>query len=296
MTNTDVKSKLNGIFTALVTPMKGGNVDMPAFEAHLERQLAAGVHGVSPVATTGESATLDAKETDDLITATVKRVDGKAFVMVGAGANSTRATIEKGRRAADLGADGLLVVVPYYNRPTQAGIYEHFAAVAQSTKLPVMLYNVPGRTGTDMSVATCARLVKDVPNIVGIKEASGKAERIAELRIACGDNIAILTGDDNLCLPALAVGANGVYSVASNLIPEEMLKLYRLWAEGKPDAALAQYRRMYRLLDDLFIESNPVPVKAALASRGLMEAEVRAPLVLLSDASWQRLEQTLGQF
>lgn len=291
-----IRSKLSGIFTALVSPMKAGQIDMPAFEAHLDRQLEAGVNGVSPIGTTGEASTLTDWETETLIKATVGRAKGRAFIMVGAGANSTRVAIEKARRAADLGADGVLVVVPYYNKPTQAGLKDHFALVAQAVSIPVMLYNVPGRTGVDLSVDSCAELFKEIPNIVAIKEASGRIERITELRLACGDDIAIMTGDDNLSWPALAVGADGVFSVASNVVPTEMLELYKNWKNGSGKDGLANYRKLYKLLEGLFIESNPVPVKAALAQRGFMQADVRAPLVPLSAESWKRLEPTLRRF
>jgi 4-hydroxy-tetrahydrodipicolinate synthase len=295
MLDTTVRRRLTGVFTALVSPMKGGEIDLPAFEAHLERQLDAGVNGVSPIGTTGEASTLSDAEADQLITTTVKRAAGRAFVMVGAGANATRVAIEKARRAADLGADGVLVVVPYYNKPTQAGIVDHFAAVAQAVRIPVMLYNVPGRTGIDLSVESCAKLFREVPNIVAIKEAGGRIERITELRLACGDDIAIMTGDDALVLPALAVGADGVYSVASNIIPAELLSLRDAWRENRAGEAQARFHKIYRLLEDLFIESNPVPVKAALAQRGHMQSDVRAPLASLSAASWKRLEQTLRE-
>jgi 4-hydroxy-tetrahydrodipicolinate synthase len=295
MSDKSIRQKLTGVFTALVSPMKNDKVDLPAFEAHLDRQLEAGVSGISPIGTTGEASTLSDSEAEALIAATVKRAAGRAFVMVGTGANSTRVAIEKAKRAADLGANGVLVVVPYYNKPTQAGIIGHFAAVAQAVSIPVMLYNVPGRTGVDLSVDSCVKLFREVPNIAGIKEASGRIERIAELRLACGDEVAIFTGDDNLCLPALAVGADGVYSVASNIIPGEMRALCDAWNDGRPQDALALYRRIYRLLEDLFVESNPVPVKAALAQRGFMQPDVRAPLAQLSAQNWKRLEQTLGQ-
>lgn len=295
MLNNTVRQKLTGVFTALVSPMRDGEIDLPAFEAQVERQLDAGVNGVSPIGTTGEASTLSDAEAEQLITITVKRAAGRAFVMVGAGANSTRVAIEKARRAADLGADGVLVVVPYYNKPTQAGVVDHFAAVAQAVPIPVMLYNVPGRTGIDLSVESCAKLFREVPNIVAIKEAGGKIERITELRLACGDDIAIMTGDDALALPALAVGADGVYSVASNIVPAQMRSLCMSWSEGRAGDTLALYRKIYRLLEDLFIESNPVPVKAALAHRGYMQPDVRAPLAPLSAQSWKRLEQTLRQ-
>jgi 4-hydroxy-tetrahydrodipicolinate synthase len=182
MSDKTIRKRLAGVITALVSPMKNGEIDLPTFEAHVDRQLDAGVSSISPIGTTGEASTLSDAEVELLISTTVRRAAGRAFVMVGAGANSTRVAIEKAKRAAELGADGVLVVVPYYNKPSQTGMINHFTAVAQAVSIPVMLYNVPARTGVDLSVESCARLSRDTPNIVAIKEAGGKIERITELR------------------------------------------------------------------------------------------------------------------
>lgn len=293
MMDDNLRQRLSGIFTALVTPMTDGAVDMASFEAHVERQLEAGVQGISPIGTTGEASALTDAEVDAVVSATVKRAKGQAFVMVGAGANATSVAVDKAKRAADLGADGLLVVVPYYNKPSQRGIIDHFARVAQAVPIPVMVYNVPGRTGVDLTVESCISLVKDVPNIVAVKEAGGKVERIAELSIGCNGDASIFTGDDLLALPALCVGGAGVFSVASNLVPHKMVAMHRACVEGRLADARAIYRKIYHLLDHLFIESNPVPVKAALAHRGFMRPDVRAPLASLTEASWNVLEKDL---
>jgi 4-hydroxy-tetrahydrodipicolinate synthase len=272
-----LRERLTGVLTALVTPMRGGEVDFPAFERHLERQLAGGVRGLVPVGTTGEAATLSPEETDEVIRHTVRVAAGHAFVLAGVGTNATRATIDKARRAADLGVDGLLVVTPYYNKPSQAGLYDHFAAVAAAVKLPAVLYSVPGRTGVELGVETCARLARDCPTIVGLKEAGGRCERITELRLACPPGFIIHSGDDGLTLPFLALGADGVISVASNLLPREIVALVAAWRNGDPAGARVWHERLYDIMRTLFIETNPTPIKAALAERGWMAVDVRRP-------------------
>ncbi|SMG55656.1 4-hydroxy-tetrahydrodipicolinate synthase [Paraburkholderia susongensis] len=287
------KDKLAGVFTALVTPFKDGKVDLAALERHVERQLDLGVHGLVPVGTTGEAATLNASETADVIRVTVERARGRAFVLAGAGANDTAVAIQKARQAAEQGVDGLLVVTPYYNKPTQAGLFDHFAAIAGEVKLPIMLYSVPGRTGVELAADTAARLARDYKNIVGIKEAGGKAERVTELRLACGDDFVIHCGDDGLALPFYALGADGLTSVASNLIPHELLEMYGAWRQGDYSRALELHNNVFDLVKHLFIESNPVPVKAALASAGHMQPDVRRPLAKLRHESELALTRCL---
>lgn len=289
------KAKLSGVFTALVTPFKGGKVDLVAFERHVERQLDLGVHGLVPVGTTGEAATLNESETADVIRITVERSRGRAFVLAGAGSNDTSVAIEKAKRAEDQGVNGLLVVTPYYNKPSQAGLFEHFAAVASAVKLPIMLYSVPGRTGVELSAEVAGRLSRGHKNIVGIKEAGGKVERVTELRHACGDDFVIHCGDDALALPFYALGADGLTSVASNLIPHELLEMYAACKQGHYARALELHDGVFELIKHLFIESSPVPVKAALAFAGFMEADVRRPLVPLRRESELALKRVLDQ-
>ena len=212
-------NRFDGVFTALVTPFRDGAVDVAAFEALVERQVAAGVAGLVAAGTTGEAATLRQHEIDDLVARTVRIARGRAVVLAGIGTNDTRTTIEKARHAEAAGAEGLLVVTPYYNKPTQAGLAAHYGAVAEATRLPVMLYSVPGRCGIEIAADTCARLAERHANVVAIKEAGGSVERVTRIRRACGKNFPIHSGDDALTLPFLAAGAVGVTSVVSNVAP-----------------------------------------------------------------------------
>jgi 4-hydroxy-tetrahydrodipicolinate synthase len=296
MSTPALRQRIAGVFTALVTPMRDGEVDLPALERHIEAQLQAGISGLVPVGTTGEAATLTDAETDEVIGLTVKAAGGRAFVMAGAGSNSTRIAVAKARRAAALGADGLLVVTPYYNKPSQDGLYDHFAAVACSVDIPIMLYSVPGRTGVELGPETCARLAQDCANIIGIKEAGGRVERVTELRLACGEEFIIHSGDDGLTLPFMAAGADGVTSVASNLLPRDVVALYRAWISGRHEEARRIHQKLYGLVGRLFIESNPVPVKTALARSGSMSAEVRAPLAPLRPENALLLERSMAAF
>ncbi|MCE0484839.1 MAG: 4-hydroxy-tetrahydrodipicolinate synthase [Methylacidiphilales bacterium] len=285
-----------GTYTALVTPFRDNRVDEKAFEHLLEEQIAAGVDGVVPVGTTGESATLNMEEHLRVIQHTVEVVDHRIKVYAGTGSNSTTEAIYLTQEAKKLGADGFLVVSPYYNKPSQAGIFAHYSALAEATWLPIIAYSVPGRTGGEISVDTMAGLALKHPNIVAIKEAGGSIERFSQLRQALPDNVTILSGDDSMTLPALAVGASGVISVASNLIPKDVAALVRTFREGKVTEAEAMHRRLYPLFRDLFIESNPVPVKTALAQQGWMTSEVRLPLVPLQPQNRDRLEIVLEQY
>jgi len=296
MNDISLRRRLCGVFTALVTPMRDGRIDLAALERHIDAQLAAGVAGLVPVGTTGEAATLTEAETDEVIRLTVEMARGRAFVMAGAGSNATGIAVAKAERAARLGVDGLLVVTPYYNKPSQAGLAAHFANVAGAVDLPVMLYSVPGRTGVELAAETCASLASEHANIVAIKEAGGRVERVTELRLACGPDFVIHSGDDGLTLPFLAAGADGVTSVASNLVPAEMVALVASWQGSDAAAARAMHERLYPVFRDLFIESNPVPVKTALARQGAMAAEVRAPLAPLMPASLAVLEKSLAGF
>ena len=286
---------LRGVYTALVTPFRDGRVDETAFARLLEEQVAAGIDGVIPVGTTGESPTLDMEEHLRVIELAVRIIAGRAKVFAGTGSNSTAEAIHLTRHAEKLGADGFLVVSPYYNKPTQAGIFAHYAALAETSTLPLITYSVPGRTGSEIAVETMASLARTHANIVAIKEAGGSIERFSQLRQALPENVAILSGDDSMTLPALAVGATGVISVASNLIPREVGALVRAFLTGRAQEAERVHRKFYELFRDLFIESNPVPVKVALALQGWMTEEVRLPLVPLQPASRIRLDQTLKQ-
>lgn len=283
----------HGTYTALVTPFRDGKVDEAALQQLLEEQIAGGVEGVVPVGTTGESATLTMEEHLRVIGLTVQMVGGRAKVFAGTGSNSTEEARYLTQEAEKLGPDGFLIVTPYYNKPSQAGLFAHYAELAQSTALPIIAYSVPGRTGVEISTDTMAALVAKHANIVAIKEAGGSIERFSQLRQVLPETTAIFCGDDSMTLPALAVGANGVISVASNLIPAEVSTLVRSYLAGLATEAAELHHRHYPLFRDLFIEANPVPVKTALARKGWMTAEVRLPLVPLQPGSQAQLEVVL---
>ena len=285
-----------GTFTAIVTPFRNGNVDFAALENLIEAQIAAGITGLVAVGTTGESPTLTHDEKHEIIERTIKIAKGRCQVIAGAGTNSTRDSIEAAKFAEKAGADGALLVAPYYNKPSQEGLFRHFKAVADATKLPVMLYNIPGRCGVDILPDTVIRLADSCRNIVSIKEASGSVERVAELRRRLPDKFTILSGDDGLTLPFMSVGAAGVVSVFSNLFPAELCALVRACESGDFGSAENLQRKIGPLFKDLFIEPNPVPVKAALAWRGAITFEVRLPLCEMTEANQARLRKTLAEF
>ena len=284
---------LTGTYTAIVTPFKHGKIDEPALERLIKLQVKAGVDGIVPVGTTGESATVDYDEHIHLIALSVKFAAGKIKVIAGTGGNSTKEAMDLTQRAEKAGADASLQVAPYYNKPTQEGLFQHFHAVARSTRLPIILYSIPSRCGVEIAVDTVNRLAHDSVNIVGIKEAGGSADRVSQLRAALGQKFTILSGDDSLTLPFMAVGAHGVVSVASNVIPREVAHLVQAFALGKSAVALKLHDRFYPLFKDLFIETNPGPVKAALAMMGLIEDEFRLPLVPMSAANREKLRKTM---
>src|SRR5437870_5213445 len=273
-----------GTFTAVVTPFRNGDVDFAAFEKLVEAQIAAGITGLVAVGTTGESPTLTHDEKHEVIQRAIKIAKGRCKVIAGAGTNATRDSIEATKFAEKAGADGALLVAPYYNKPSQEGLFRHFKAIADATKLPIMLYNIPGRCVVDIGPDTVVRLADACRNIVSIKEASGSVERVGELRRRLPDEFTILSGDDSLTLPFLSVGAAGVVSVATNLFPSEVCALVRPCESGDLKSAGKLHRQLLPLFKDLFIEPNPVPVKTALGWRGAMSGEVRLPLCEMTAA------------
>ena len=285
-----------GTFTALVTPFREGAIDFVALQNLIESQIAAGIDGVVAVGTTGESPTLTHDERDEVIRFTIQNANKRCLVLAGTGSYSTRDAIEATRAAERLGADAALVVAPYYNKPSQEGLFRHFEAIAKSTDLRVVLYNIPGRCGVDISPETVGRLAGACPNIASIKEASGSVDRVSELRARLPETFTILSGDDGLTLPFMSVGAVGVVSVASNLLPAEICELVQSFMSGDSKRAERLHRRLYWLFKDLFIEPNPVPVKTALAWHGLMSPEVRLPLCEMTTANQERLRKTLDEF
>jgi 4-hydroxy-tetrahydrodipicolinate synthase len=285
--------QFTGTYTAIVTPFKNGKIDEPALERLIKLQIRAGVDGIVPVGTTGESATLDYEEHIQVVEVSVKCAAGKIKVIAGTGGNSTQEAIYLTQRAEKVGADASLQVAPYYNKPTQEGLFQHFHAVARSTKLPIILYSIPSRCGVEIGVDTVNRLAHDSVNIVGIKEAGGQPDRVSQLRAVLGHKFAILSGDDSLTLPFMAVGAHGVVSVASNVIPREVAHMVRAYTTGNTSLALKLHEKFYPLFKDLFIETNPAPVKAALATMGLMQDEFRLPLVPISPVNREKLRKTM---
>jgi 4-hydroxy-tetrahydrodipicolinate synthase len=285
-----------GTFTALVTPFRDGSIDVSAFEQLIETQIGAGITGIVAIGTTGESPTLSHEEREHVIRVAVTKANKRCLVLAGTGSNSTQHAIRDTKLAEKLGVDAALLVGPYYNKPSQEGLFRHFKAIADATSLPIMLYNIPGRCGVDIMPETVARLAKECRNIVSIKEASGSVERVSELRRHLPDAFTILSGDDSLTLPFMAVGAAGVVSVASNLFPSEVCALVRACESGDLKSAEKLHRKLLPLFKDLFIEPNPVPVKTALGWRGGMSPEVRLPLCEMSDANQARLRKTLEDF
>lgn len=267
-----------GAWTALVTPFRGGSVDEAALRELVERQIDAGIDGLVPCGTTGESATLQGDEHRQVVRAVVQQARGRVPVLAGAGSASTARSIELAAIAKESGADGVLLVCPYYNRPTQAGLEAHFRAVAAAVSLPVVLYNVPGRTGCDLTVETLRRLA-DVKSIVAIKEAGGSVARVQQILGACGDRFAVLSGDDALAWPSIAVGATGVVSVSSNVVPRLLAEMVQGLRRGDFEGSRLLHDRLLPLHAALFTETSPGPVKAALALRAQIAAEIRLPLV-----------------
>jgi 4-hydroxy-tetrahydrodipicolinate synthase len=282
-----------GTYTALVTPFKGGAIDEDALEHLIKIQIKSGVDGIVPVGTTGESPTVNCEEHIRIIALSVKFAAGKIKVLAGTGANATSEAISLTQSAETAGADGSLQVAPYYNKPAQEGLYQHFKAIARATKLPIVLYSIPGRCGIEIGIDTTKRLAADCKNIIGIKESGGSCDRVSQLRAALGPKFTIFCGDDSLTLPFMAVGANGVVSVASNVIPKEVSQMVKCFATGKSAAALRLHEKFYPLFKDLFIETNPTPVKAALAMMKLIEEEYRLPLVPMNPKNWDTLRTTL---
>jgi 4-hydroxy-tetrahydrodipicolinate synthase len=282
-----------GTYTAIVTPFHGGQLDETALERLIKFQIKGGVDGIVPVGTTGESPTVNYEEHIQIIAWSVKFAAGKLKVLAGTGGNSTSEAIYLTQAAEKAGADGSLQVAPYYNKPTQEGLYQHFKAIAKVTKLPLVLYSIPSRCGVEIAVDTVKRLAHDCNNVVGIKEAGGSCDRVSQLRAALGPKFEILSGDDSLTLPFMSVGADGVISVASNVIPKAVSQMVNAFARGDARKAAALHARYYPLFKDLFVETNPTPVKAALAMMKLIDEEYRLPLVPMNPKNWETLRTTL---
>ena len=284
-----------GVITALVTPFRNGSLDEQALERLFDYQISHGVFGIVPCATTGEGPTVQPDEFKRILQLALKAAAGKIKVLAYTGTNDTLSTIDKTKLAEKLGADGALVVTPYYNKPTQEGLYQHFKAVALATKLPLMLYNVPSRTGVSLDPKTVHRL-SQIGNIRAIKEASGSLDQATQIIQLCGDTMAVFSGDDSLTLPMMAVGARGVVSVVSNVAPRDTAKMVDHFLNGRTGEAAKIHLKQFSLTKALFIETSPGPVKCALSMMGLCLAEMRMPLVDVADGTKQLVKDELKKY
>ncbi len=283
-----------GVLTALVTPFADGALDERALHELVELQVAAGVDGIVPCGTTGESATLSHAEHRRVVEIVVAASRGRVRVIAGTGSNSTREAIELTLHAKEAGADGALLISPYYNRPTQGGIIEHFAEVARRSGFPLIVYNIPSRTASNIEAETMARLA-EIDQIVGVKEATGNLGQVSKIITLCPPDFAVLAGDDLLTLPMLAIGGRGVISTVSNVAPAEMVELVRAFRSGDTERAREAHLRLVPLVEALFRETNPIPVKAALAMMGRIREELRLPLVPLSASHREPLQAALKE-
>lgn len=285
-----------GAMVAIVTPFKDGRVDEASFRDLIDFQITNGTHAIVPCGTTGESATLSFAEHERVIEIAVEQVAKRVPVIAGTGSNNTEEAIRLTRHAKNAGADGVLMITPYYNKPTQEGLYRHFKTVAETVDIPIILYNIPGRTAVNMEPSTIARLAK-IDNIVGIKEASGSMKQITDIISLCGDNFTVVSGEDYLTYPLMCVGGRGVISVTSNIVPKDMADLCNLCLKGDYESARQLFYRLLPLCHALFYETNPAPVKAALQMMGKIPSdEVRLPLAALSDANRGRLRKDLENY
>lgn len=284
-----------GSIVAIVTPFNDGRFDEEAFSELIEWHISKGTNAIVPCGTTGESATLDYEEHYRVIEVAVKTVNKRIPVIAGTGANSTDETIMITKKAKELGADAALLVAPYYNKPTQEGLYRHYKSVAEAVDIPIVLYNVPGRTAVNILPTTVARLA-EIDNIVAIKEATGDMKQVSEIIRLCGDKITVLSGDDFTTLTLLTLGGKGVISVTANIVPHEVSEMCRLWEEGNIEEARRLHYKLEPLNQAMFIETNPIPVKTALAMMGKIKDEFRLPLCEMSGANKERLRTILADF
>lgn len=284
-----------GAMVAIVTPFRNDQVDENALRDLIEFQIANGTDAIVPCGTTGESATLTHQEHDRVIEITIDAVKKRVPVIAGTGSNNTAEALRLTRHAYEAGADGVLMVCPYYNRPTQEGLYQHFKTIAESVPVPIIPYNIPGRTGVNLLPEMVAKLAK-IKNIVGIKEASGSIKQMSDVLNLCGKDFAVLSGDDIFTLPLMAMGGAGVISVISNVAPADMAGMIDAFAAGDMEKARALHHKMSALIDALFIEVNPIPVKAALALMGKIKCEYRLPLCKMADANFEKLKNIMVNY
>jgi 4-hydroxy-tetrahydrodipicolinate synthase len=286
----------SGSLTALITPFRDGRIDTAGLTRNIEFQLAHGTSGLVPCGTTGESPTLTHEEWQEVIRTTVSAARKLVPVVAGTGANDTRKTIALTQEAEQLGADGALVVSPYYNKPTQEGLFRHFRAVCESVRIPIVIYNIPGRTGVNILPETIERIAQACPNFTAVKEATGSIDQASDILLRCGKQVSVLSGDDSLTLPILAVGGRGVISVISNIVPRDVAELCRLYLAGDAVQALALHRKLLPLTRAMFVETNPIPVKTAMNMLAMPAGELRLPLCEPSEPNRQRIAAALKDY
>ncbi|MFW6323566.1 MAG: 4-hydroxy-tetrahydrodipicolinate synthase [Desulfovibrionales bacterium] len=287
--------QFQGALTALVTPFRNNEVDEDAYRAHVEWQIEQGIDGLVPCGTTGESATLSHDEHKKVISICVDQAKGRVPILAGAGSNNTSEAIDLAGYAKDAGADGVLLITPYYNKPTQEGLFEHFKAIAAEVSLPSVVYNVPGRTGVNVLPATMARMFREIPEVIGVKEATGDLKQVSEVIEYCGPDFLVLSGDDFTVLPLLSLGGQGVISVVSNIAPAKMAGLCSAYAKKDLEKAKALHFELSPLSRAMFIETNPMPVKTSLHLMGRSALEMRLPLVPMQPENRAELERILRQ-
>lgn len=286
-----------GSLVAIITPFKNGTIDKKSFKSLIDFHIKNGTQGIVVAGTTGESATLTYEEHEELIALAVEYADKRIPIIAGTGANATHEAIALTKFAEKVGADASLQIVPYYNKPTQEGIYQHFKAIAEETNIPLILYNIPSRTGIDMLPETFARLFANFPNVIGLKEATGNVARVSEIISLTNPDVLILSGDDALTIPMMAVGAKGVISVANNLVPKDISLMCEYALNGEFDKALEIHNKYWKLFKAMFVETNPIPVKTAAYMMGLIETdEMRLPLYKMSDKNRKYLEEVLKEY
>lgn len=283
---------IKGAITAIVTPFKDGKFDDKAYENLIEWQISEGIHALLPCGTTGEASTLDYDEHYKVIEVAVKAANKRVPIIAGTGSNSTDETIEITKKAKELGADAVLIVTPYYNKPTQEGLYRHYKLVAETVDIPIVLYNVPGRTSVNMLPSTVARLA-EIKNIVAIKEATGDMKQVSEIIRLCGDKISVISGDDFTTLTLLALGGNGVISVSANVAPKMVSEMCNAWFAGDIEKARKLHYTLEPLNAAMFIETNPIPAKTALSMMGKIKEDVRMPLCEMSQGNKEKLQSVL---
>ena len=291
-----MSAKFQGSFVALVTPFRNGNVDEPKLRELIEFHVTHGTDGIIPCGTTGESPTLSHDEHKRVVEVVLEAARGRIKVVPGTGSYSTAEAVELTRHAERAGAAGALVVNPYYNRPTQEGLYRHFRAVAEAVAIPILVYNIQSRTAVNVETATLERLVRDVKNVLGVKEASGSLDQMSQVIAACGPDFSVLSGDDNITLPLLAIGGHGVVSVIANILPRETAEMVHAALDGDWKRARDLHYRLFPLARAAFLETNPIPIKEAMGMAGMIEPEFRLPMCRMSDANRERLRAVLTQY